>query len=236
MYVIKLKNIILFFLIGIIVIYLLLNFIKINNKKVEAISRNYCDVIVIDAGHGFPDSGANVGDLMEADLNLAIAKKLENELKGRGYEIIMTRKDENNIADKDKQGSISTMKASDLENRVNIINNSNADFCISIHMNKFQSSKYWGWQTFYNKDSEDGKDLAKYIQENIKKATQRPNKRGSLKIDGIKIVDKTNIPVVIVECGFISNPEEAQLLQDEQYQLKIVQGIANGIEEFYNKN
>ena len=233
MYVLRLKNILIIF---IIIFTTIVGVISYNSNKTEVISnKNYSKVIVVDAGHGLPDGGATSYDIVESDLNLQVSLKLYDELESRGYKVIMTRKDENNIAGEDNQSaSIAKMKAQDLNNRVKIINESNADFCISIHMNKFENPKYWGWQTFYNKNSEDGKKLANLIQNNISKVIDKNNKRTSLSIDGIKIVDKTNIPVVIVECGFISNEEEAKLLQSEEYRLKLVQGIANGIEEFYD--
>lgn len=80
-----------------------------------------------------------------------------------------------------------------------------------------------------------GKELAEHIQEGIKNSVNLENNRKALKIEGIKLVDKTTIPVVIVECGFLSNPEEKNLLQDEEYQQKIAEGIWKGIVEFYNK-
>ena len=93
---------------------------------------------------------------------------------------------------------------------------------MSIHLNKYDSPKYWGWQTFFNENSEEGKRLADNIQKSIGEFVNRENSRQALKISGIKIVDKTNIPVVIVECGFISNKEEAILLQNDEYQDKLV--------------
>ncbi len=111
--------------------------------------------IVIDAGHGLPDGGAVSEDgILEANLNLEIATKLQEKLESCGYDIVMTRATENNIADGDKQNSIREIKVSDLTNRVKIANESNADFMISIHMNKYSESKYFGWQTFYSKNSE----------------------------------------------------------------------------------
>lgn len=191
--------------------------------------------IVIDAGHGLPDGGAVSEDgILEANLNLEIATKLQEELESCGYDIVMTRATENNIADGDKQNSIREIKVSDLTNRVKIANEENSDFMISIHMNKYSESKYWGWQTFYSKNSESGKKLATLIQNSISKNIDRENKRTPLSIEGIKIVDKTNIPVVIVECGFLSNPDDLKLLQTEEYQDSIVNGIVEGIEEFYN--
>lgn len=181
----------------------------------------------------FQTGGATNGDVVEASINLQIAQKLKEQLEEQGYEIIMTREDENNIADENKQSKIAEMKQSDLNNRVKIINESGADFCISIHMNQFQNERFWGWQTFYNDHSIKGKKLASAIQEEICKVILKKNTRTALKIEGIKIVDKTQIPVVIVECGFLSNPEEKKLLQEEAYQEKLVEGICKGVERFY---
>ena len=115
-------------------------------------TKNY--KIIIDAGHGEPDGGAvSEDDIKESLLNLQIAKKLQEILENEGVEVIMTRKDENNIADADKQGSIREIKVADINKRIEIANNSGADFLISIHMNKFSESKYRGWQTFYSKGS-----------------------------------------------------------------------------------
>lgn len=191
--------------------------------------------IIVDAGHGLPDGGAvSENGIEESNLNLQIATKLQEELENNNYEVIMTRATENNIADSDKQNSIKQIKTSDLNNRVKIANESNADFMISIHMNKYSESKYWGWQTFYSKNSKAGKKLATLIQNSISNNIKdRENKRTPLSIEGIKIVDKTNIPVVIVECGFLSNEEDLRLLQTEEYQKRIVAGIIEGINQYY---
>ena len=192
--------------------------------------------IVVDAGHGAPDGGAVSSDgVEEAGLNLEIAEKLRDALEDEGFLVIMTREDENNIADTDKQKSLREMKSSDLTNRVNIANNSGADIMISIHMNKFEGGSSWGWQTFYSKNSDEGKRLATLVQTSIQKSIDdRVNKRVALSIEGIKIVDKTNIPVIIVECGFLSNVEDLKLLQTEEYQNKIAIGIVDGVKEFYS--
>lgn len=190
--------------------------------------------IVVDAGHGNPDGGAVSSDgIEEASLNLQVALKLKEMLEENGYKVVMTRTNEENIADSDKQNSIKEIKVSDLSNRVKIANESKADFMVSIHMNKYSDSKYWGWQTFYSKNSENGKELATIIQNSISKNIDRENKRVALPIEGIKIVDKTNIPVVIVECGFLSNQDDLNLLQTDAYQTAIVKGIFEGIDEFY---
>jgi N-acetylmuramoyl-L-alanine amidase len=145
----------------------------------------------------------------------------------------MTRKTENNIADSDKQGTIRQAKVSDINNRIKVANESGADMLISIHMNKFDQTKYYGWQTFYKKNSENSKLLAECIQQGISDNIERENKRESKSISGIKLIDNSKIPSVIVECGFLSNPEDLRLLQNAEYREKIAYGIVDGIEEYY---
>lgn len=200
----------------------------------EIFEPNY--TIVIDAGHGDPDGGAvSVNGVRESDLNLQVAKLLEEELVGLGYEVVMTRKDENNIADSNLQStSIRKIKVSDINNRIQITNNSNADMLISIHMNKFSSEKYYGWQTFYKKDSEYSKILAENIQKGLNNNIERENRRTELPIEKIKLIDNSKMPAVIVECGFLSNLEDVRLLQTKEYQKQLVYGIIEGVEEFYN--
>ena len=190
--------------------------------------------IVIDAGHGEPDGGAvSAEGIKESDLNLQIAQKLKTKLEELNIDVIMTREDSNNIASaSEQQNKIRQIKASDLNNRVKIANESGATILVSIHMNKFEDGKYRGWQTFYSKNSEEGKKLAEKIQTSIGESVQIENKRTALKIEGIKIIDKSKIPAVIVECGFLSNLEECKLLQDETYQEKMAEGIKNGIKNY----
>ena len=213
--------------------------ININNQSTILTSNEVFEpsyIIVVDAGHGEPDGGAvSVNGVRESMLNLQVAKLLEEELTGLGYEVVMTRNDENNIADNELQNStIRKIKVSDINNRIKITNNANADMLISIHMNKFSSEKYYGWQTFYKKNSEYSKMLAKNIQKGINNNIERENKRTELPINNIKLIDKSEIPAVIVECGFLSNGEDVRLLQTEEYKKQIVYGIIEGIEEFYN--
>lgn len=190
--------------------------------------------IVIDAGHGEPDGGAvSKNGIAEAGLNLEIASRLEEELDKLGYHIIMTRTTENNIADSDKQTPVRTMKVSDINNRIKIVNESQADMLISIHMNNFQNPKYYGWQTFYKKNSEESKVIAENIQTGISNNINRVNDRVALAITDIKLVDKSTIPAVIVECGFLSNEEDLRLLMTDEYKQQIVAGIVEGIEKCY---
>lgn len=207
--------------------------ITINSEIRETMSLE-SDVltVVIDAGHGEPDGGAvSESGVKESTLNLEIAKKVQEQLEEEGIKVIMTREDENHIADEGKE-SIREIKVSDINNRIEIANNSNAVALISIHMNKYPESKYKGWQTFYNKASEKGKKLAEYIQAAIKERVGIENNREALKIEGIKLIDKSKITAVVVECGFLSNPDELNLLQTESYQEKLAEGICKGVINF----
>lgn len=191
-------------------------------------------VIIIDAGHGYPDNGATSSDgTSEASINLSIALKLQELLEASGCSTLLTRSDENGIYDTDKN-SIKEKKTSDLKNRVNLINESNSNLLVSIHLNKFQDSKYSGWQTFYRSNDDFSKNLALSIQSNLNLSIQRENKREALSIENKYIIDKTSIPAVIVECGFLSNEEEVSLLKTEDYQEKISWGIYTGIMDYMN--
>lgn len=207
-----------------------------NNEDIEVFSLGVepTYTIVVDAGHGLPDGGAlSKNGVEEAGLNLDIALKLEESLDRLGYNVIMTRNTEQNIGDRDKQTPIRTMKVSDINNRIKIVNESKADMLISIHMNNFESSKYYGWQTFYKKNSEDSKMIAENIQTGISSNIERKNDRVALPITNIKLIDKATIPAVIVECGFLSNEEDLRLLLTDEYKQQIVDGIVEGIEKCY---
>ena len=192
--------------------------------------------IVLDAGHGLPDGGAeNNTGLTEEKINLDIVLKLQKLLEASNCTIILTRSDENGIYSTDAK-TLREKKVSDLKNRVNIANNLEADIFVSIHLNKIAQSKYFGWQTFYKKNSEEGKNLSLSIQENLNSSIQIENKRQPQTISGKYIIDNVKIPTVIVECGFLSNPTEAKLLEQDSYQEKIAWGIYTGIMDFFSIN
>ena len=193
--------------------------------------------IIIDAGHGKPDEGAESSrGTTEAETNLKIALKLQNLLEQSGSSVILTRSDENAIYDMDSK-TLRQKKISDIRNRVKIGNESSADIFVSIHLNKIPQQQYDGWQTFYNANNAEGQKLAVSIQTNLNDAIQKENKRVAKSIDNIYIVKHVEIPTTIVECGFLSNPEEEKLLLEDEYQNKLAWGIYNGIiDYFYNKN
>lgn len=193
-------------------------------------------VIVVDAGHGLPDEGAKgFYGTTEQAINLSIALKLQKLIEQSGAKVILTRSDENGIYSTDSQ-SIKSKKVSDIKNRVDIGNNSGADIFVSIHLNKFpDSSKYRGWQTFYQKDNDASKSIAESIQEYLNKNIEYDNNRQVLPISNVYIMEHIKIPSVIVECGFLSNEEETKLLTTEEYQSKIAWGIFIAIQDYFYK-
>lgn len=160
--------------------------------------------------------------------------KVQNLLEQAGSTVILTRSDENGIYDMDKT-TLRQKKVSDIKNRVKIGNESSADIFVSIHLNKIPQQQYWGWQTFFKKNNEDSKRLAQALQQGLNQTIQKENKRESLKIENIYIIEHVEIPTAIVECGFLSNPEEKNLLQQEEYQDKLAWGIYVGIMDYFLK-
>ena len=180
-----------------------------------------------------PDEGAESSNgTTEAQTNLKIALKLQNLLEQSGCTVILTRSDENAIYDIDSK-TLKQKKISDIKNRVKIGNESSADLFVSIHLNKIPQSQYDGWQTFYKEGSEEGKRLAELIQTNLNDAIQKENNRVAKTIDNVYIIKHVEIPTTIVECGFLSNPEEEKLLLEDEYQNKLAWGIYNGIIDYF---
>ena len=189
--------------------------------------------IVIDAGHGKPDEGAQSSrGTTEAETNLKIALKLQNLLEQSGSTVVLTRSDEYAIYDLDAK-TLKQKKISDIHNRVKIGNESSADIFVSIHLNKIPQQQYDGWQTFYNAESAEGQKLAVSIQNNLNDAIQKENNRIAKTIDNIYIIKHVEIPITIVECGFLSNPEEEKMLLDDEYQNRLAWGIYNGIIDYF---
>ena len=192
-------------------------------------------VIILDAGHGTPDEGAESNNgTTEAQINLKITLKVQNLLEQSGCTVILTRSDDNGIYDLDKD-TLREKKVSDIKNRVKIGNESSADIFVSIHLNKISESQYYGWQCFYKNNDEKSKNLANNLQNSLNESIDKINNRVALPIQKIYIVEHVEIPISIVECGFLSNPEEEEQLQSDEYQDRLAWGIYNGITNyFYN--
>lgn len=184
-------------------------------------------VIVIDAGHGGPDPGkpGKYGK-DEDELNLEIAQKLRELIEESGGIVVMTREDDT-LSD--------SSLSKDLKNRVVKANEVAADVLISIHLNSFSQSKYKGAQVFYQNNSEKGKLLAELIQQELRNTLDPNNDRMAKSSNSYYLLRNAKMPAVIVECGFMSNPEEEKLLNDENYQYKIAWAIYKGLIHYFQK-
>lgn len=169
----------------------------------------------------------------EAQINLAIVLKIQQLLEQSGCTVILTRSDENAIYDLDAK-TLRQKKISDIHNRVKIGNESSADIFVSIHLNKINEQQYDGWQTFFNTNHEQSKVLAEEIQSNLNESIQKENHRIPMKLNTIYIMKYVQIPISIVECGFLSNPQEEQQLQEDEYQNRLAWGIYNGIISYFS--
>lgn len=190
------------------------------NKKNSEIT------IVVDPGHGGRDPGkVGVNGALEKDINLAIALRLRDLLEEDGFNVIMTRTEDEGLYSEND----SNKKRADLNKRVDIINSSNALFAVSIHQNSFTQENVKGAQVFYHSQSEQGKNLAVILQEQIKETIGDGNHRKAKSNTSYYMLKHTVCPLVIVECGYLSNREEAALLTNPEYQGKMAAAIHLGI-------
>ena len=175
-----------------------------------------------------------INGVEEKDLNLAVALHLQNFLEQGGIGVIMTRSDNNGIYD--VSDSIRSKKNSDMKNREKLLNASAADAFVSIHMNQFSDSKYSGPQVFFSKNNKNSELLAKTIQMSMTESLHPAMEREIKKADsGIYLLKKAKLPAVLVECGFISNPEEQHKLADKNYQKEVAWAIYCGITRYFNE-
>ncbi|MCH3965709.1 MAG: N-acetylmuramoyl-L-alanine amidase CwlD [Clostridium sp.] len=190
-------------------------------------------IILVDPGHGGIDGGAEAKDgTMEKNINLKISSKLKNNLKKQGYTVLMTRESDKGLYT--QGGKIRKKKVEDLGNRARMKNDTNCNMFISIHLNKFPQSKYYGAQVWYSKN-QDSKQLAKIIQDNlIRDLDSSNNRHEKAALDLYKILrENDDMPSVIVECGFLSNDQEREKLKSDDYQNKIADSIAKSVNEYY---
>ena len=192
-------------------------------------------VIVIDPGHGGFDSGASANGAVEKDINLEVAKFLKEYVEAGGGTAYLTRETDTDTADPNRAKNV-TQKKSDLQMRKTAIEKHEADLFVSIHMNKFEQSQYRGAQVFYDDDSEENKLLAEAVQQAIKDTLKDNNNRAAKNTgDSIFVIKNNPIPSVLIECGFLSNSEEAKQLLMPDYQKKLAEGIYVGILKYMNK-
>lgn len=190
------------------------------DKKLEG------KLIVLDAGHGGKDSGTVVNGICEKTINLDIVLKLKERLNKHGVDVLLIRDGDYDLS----SPNVNRRKKSDFDNRIKLINKSDADMYLSIHVNYLESKQYYGAQTFYVKGNE---KIAEEIQNSFKL-----NLESSMNIkrlnESIYMYKQLNIPGVLIEVGFLSNDKERKLLVTDKYQDKIVDSIIKGLINYYN--
>lgn len=192
--------------------------------------------VIIDAGHGGEDGGAvNDSGVLEKDLNLIISKYTADLFYFLGFDVCQTRT--NDVSLTSNGDTIRARKVSDMKNRLALFNSDDNNIVISIHQNKFTESKYYGTQIFYSPNTPNSSALAESIKYSVTSLLQPENTRECKKADkSIYLLKNAKIPAVIVECGFISNPDECAKLLTESYQKQMSYAITFGFLNFYNAN
>ena len=183
-------------------------------------------VIVVDPGHGGEDPGkVGINDVLEKDLNLQIAKKVADLLKSAEIKVVMTREND----------KVPDIKKQDLEQRVKLINDTNPTLALCIHQNSYPDATIRGAQVFYHTFTPEAEDIASVIQEQLR-TVDPENKRQIKENDTYYMLKNSKAPTVIVECGFLTNPEEAQKLTQDDYQQQLAQAICEGIVKWLNNS
>lgn len=207
-------------------------FYALHNKSVPSFNPGDRYTIVLDAGHGSPDGGAvGPGGTLEKDINLAVVLKLQEILENRGASVVLTRTGDSAIYDNDAD-TIHEKKVSDMNNRLNIINGSNADMFISIHMNAFSDKKSNGLHVFYSRNHPEAEPIAEAIQQRISELTGAATHAVKTASGTLFLMKNPIPPALLIECGFITNAEEEKLLASEEYQAKIAYAIADALDDY----
>ena len=188
-------------------------------------------VVLVDAGHGGYDGGARCRDsgVWEKELNLAVACQVEKALVSRGARVVMTRTADVDLCTDDRPATL-TKKRQDMQNRIALARENSVDMVLSIHMNEYRARSESGPQVFYRAGSDGGRLLAGCLQEALITRLQPQKQRAAMA--GDYFILQLDVPSVLVECGFISNPAEEKLLLDSAYQARLAEAVAAGVEEF----
>ena len=187
--------------------------------------------VVIDAGHGGDDPGkVGINGAQEKDINLQIALLVKTFLEQNGVNVVMTREDEDGLYDR----SASNKKVQDMKNRIALIEETAPDIVVSIHQNSYPEEYVHGAQVFYYAGSSQGKELAEVLQRQLIERADPDNTRQVKANDSYYLLKKTSVPIVIVECSFLSNQAEAEKLCTPEYQERIAWAVHMGILEYLN--
>ena len=215
-------------------VLLLAGVFMLSREVVHVVAQNQkaAKTIVVDAGHGGDDPGMVTETLREKDLNLEIAKRLKNYLEKAGYYVEMTRTEDKGLYEPGSKNQ----KAPDMQNRVAFIGEKCPLLTVSIHQNSYPDSAVKGPQVFYYADSVEGEKLAKCIQDCMNEKLQVESPRQAKGNTTYYLLKKSPGTLNIVECGFMTNPKEAELLQKEEYQKKVAEAVGQGIQEYLSQN
>ena len=215
---------ILFLLMGAIIASWKLSELTANVSKEEKKAKKDQVVIVVDPGHGGEDPGkVGINDVLEKDLNLQIAKKVKKLLEEAGIKIVMTRTND----------KVPDAKKEDLNQRVQLINDTKPKLALCIHQNSYPDEKIKGAQVFYHTITPEAEDVASIVQEQLR-TVDPTNTRQIKENDTYFMLKNTQVPTIIVECGFLTNPDEAAKLTQEDYQDKLAQAICEGVVKWLN--
>lgn len=218
---ILLLGILLIILIGVVILPSVLKASKEESKDDIQVFDKTNITIVIDAGHGGEDGGTSSKEgILEKDLNLKVAKKLEEILTSSGFNVVMTRIEDKMLYDPNED-YIGRKKILDMKERVRIASQYENAIFVSIHMNAFPEEKYSGLQVYYSSNDDRSSDLAQKIQSTVHSILQPDNNRKIKCGKDIFLLDRIKIPSVLVECGFLSNTKEAIMLQNDEYQSRL---------------
>lgn len=213
----------------------ILGVIAVSQKLSEYVASTQMDnkeiVVVVDAGHGADDPGKiGVNNVLEKEINLQIAKKVQYHLEKAGLRVIMTREDDRGLYD----DTVSNKKAADMKKRVALINEAKPNLVVSIHQNSYTDGAVKGAQVFYYTHSKEGEALALLMQEALR-AFDSTNTRQAKANDTYYMLKKTEVPTIIVECGFLSNAQEAEKLAEDTYQEEVAEAICSGVTKWLDK-
>lgn len=204
----------------------------VNSERVvmeEGKKDKFC--VVIDAGHGGADPGkVGINGSLEKDINLQICMRLKSLLEAQDIEVVMTRTDEEGLYDE----NAANKKVQDMKRRIAIIEEAQPEIVVSVHQNSYHEENIHGAQVFYYNGSATGKRLAELIQKRFVVNVDSENKREAKGNDSYYLLKKTSRPIVIVECGFLSNQKEAEKLNSKEYQEKAAWAIHMGILQYLN--
>ena len=190
-------------------------------------------MVAVDPGHGGSDPGMiGVGGLEEKGINLAISLRLKETLEEQGYRVVMTREKDEGLYDDSAQSK----KAQDMQRRIEKLRETDPALTVSIHQNSYSDPAVRGPQVFYYESSAEGKALAEAVQESLNTGLSVERPRAVKGNTSYYLLKRSPGTLVIVECGFLTNPEEAELLQEEGYQQRVAEAVAAGISAYLRRN